>query len=134
MNVVDILACFYFFTERLVLQNDSLSNFYKTYRLFKIFGVLRMLKLLDKFNFFKILRKILKKNVKYYLNVVIILFFIISVYSLLGLQIFGLKFELKNKKSMIYNYNSITNAWIITFEMMTLDKWYDLLLHSYQYL
>ena len=130
MNLIYFFGSIFFLTDYF-FSNEKLFGNEK--RFFEIFMTLRIIKLLTLMKYLRKLEKMLKKCLHLYLNFLILIVFDIFSFALLGMQIFGLKYNEVIYDSQIYNYNNIFDSFLITFDVLTLDSWYKILITSFKY-
>lgn len=121
MNIIDFLAFLYFLLDlifsRISENVDSYSRF------FKIMYVIRLWKFLKKLEYMKIIKYVFKNT---YISFIFILFLnviSISIYSILGMQLYKHKFDMEVKYNTERNFNSFEKSFMTVFSIITMDNW-----------
>ena len=82
-------------------KGSSLSTF-RTIRIFRIFRVLRVTKVLRFLNFMKVIMRVLANSIDSFIYIALLLFLFIFIYSLLGMQLYGGKFNFDDNEVLIF--------------------------------
>jgi len=129
MNIIDFVACFYYLID-LVLNNiDEISGSYITYyRFFKIMYVLRLWKLLKKLEYMKIIKYVFKNTYSSFIFILLLNVISISIYSILGMQLYKDQFDLTITSNLVRNFNSFDESFMTVFSVITMDNWDSLLI------
>lgn len=128
MNIIDILACLYYVVDQ-CFNFGNFSEVYSVYyRFFKIFYVLRLWKLLKKLEYMKIIKYVFRITYSSFIFILFLNILAISVYSILGMQLYKDKFDEKLEINLIRNFNDFQSAFIAVFSIITMDNWDSILI------
>ena len=89
--------------------------------------VLRIVRLLREFEFTKVIINTFYNSVENFINILLLLFIFLYIFTLLGMNLFGGE-TLKDNRQ---NWNSFLNSFICTFQIMTLENWNSLMYEIY---
>lgn len=93
MNLFDFAIVIISWIEEIYFSgtNNSFTAF-RAVRLFRTFRVLRVTKLLRSLKFMHVIVGVVSRSIKKFMYIAILLFLLIFIYALLGMEIFGGKF------------------------------------------
>lgn len=106
----------------------SVISAFRTARVFRIFKVLRILRIAKIFRYLRSMAHIIVvigKSVSKYMYIGLLLFILIMIYSILGMQIFGGKFQTDEKTRT--NFDTFHWSFITNFQILTLENWQNIL-------
>lgn len=93
------------------------------YRFFKIIYVLRLWRQLKKLEYMKIIKYVYQTTYSSFFFILCINFLSISVYSILGMQLYKDKFNLALQNNLERNFNNFEKAFTTVFSIITMDNW-----------
>jgi hypothetical protein len=123
MNYIDALVVILSIIELLFLggSNTSISAF-RTIRIFRTFRVLRVARL---FRYLKSMAKIIRivgNSISDFAFIALLLLLFSCIFALLGMQIFGGKFDFPEGKPRA-NFDDFHWAFVTVFQVLTLENW-----------
>ena len=129
MNIIDFLACFYFLLDLILSKFDTIYGTYIIYyRFFKIMYVLRLWNLIKKLDYMKIIKYVFKNTYSSFCFILLLNVISISIYSILGMQLYKDKFDLTIPSNLERNFNSFEKSFMTVFSIITMDNWDALLI------
>jgi hypothetical protein len=117
--------------EDAAVQKSAISAF-RAIRIFRIFRVLRVTRLLRGLLFMKIIVQVIGKTIEDFAYISMLLFLMIIIFSLLGMQIFGGNFVYEDQEYVRMNFDSFFNAFLSNFQILTLENWTDILVLAFR--
>ena len=125
-----MLSLVYFFFDSLEFLNFS-ENF-TSFRILRIVYALRILRLLRKLEYMFVILFILNNYFFLFFYTFLILFWIIFIYSLFGIQFFQREtVDFHNLEYQQFDFSRILNAVMTCFNIITLDNWYHIIVIAY---
>jgi hypothetical protein len=112
-------------------QKSAISAF-RAIRIFRIFRVLRVTRLLRGLLFMKIIVQVIGKTIEDFAYISMLLFLMIIIFSLLGMQIFGGNFVFEDQEYVRMNFDTFFNAFLSNFQILTLENWTDILVLAFR--
>lgn len=110
--------------------SNSLSAF-RAVRIFRTFRVLRVTRLLRSLRFMKVIIDVVSSTIEQFTYIGLLLFLFIFIFSLLGMQLFGGKYNfLLPGERARQNFDDITSALLTVFQIMTIENWPDILVSA----
>eukprot|EP00330_Aristerostoma_sp_ATCC50986_P010885 CAMPEP_0114596870 /NCGR_PEP_ID=MMETSP0125-20121206/19063_1 /TAXON_ID=485358 ORGANISM="Aristerostoma sp., Strain ATCC 50986" /NCGR_SAMPLE_ID=MMETSP0125 /ASSEMBLY_ACC=CAM_ASM_000245 /LENGTH=316 /DNA_ID=CAMNT_0001800679 /DNA_START=3399 /DNA_END=4349 /DNA_ORIENTATION=+ len=127
MNLFDFAIVVISWVEEIYFSgsNNSFSAF-RAVRLFRTFRVLRVTKLLRSLKFMRVIVGVVSRSIKKFMYIFIILFLLMFIYSLLGMNLFKGRFNFEDNTSR-QNFDSFGNSFMAVFQIMTQENWNDIL-------
>lgn len=71
---------------------------------------------------------IAKKTFQQYIYLTFLMFFVIFVYGLIGMELFAGNFDQNTELGQLHSYDDPIKAWITVFNILTNDDWYGVLI------
>jgi len=117
LSVVEMVA-------DLILAGDGGSNLaqFKALRMLRTFRVFRIARLLRALESMQTIIQVMVKSYKSFIYITILMFLFIYIFSLLGVELFGNKFNYDGEVPRT-NYDSFDTAFITVFQVMTMENW-----------
>ena len=133
MNLFDALIVILSLVDWIFSANGKSKKLsaFRAIRLLRTFRVLRVTKLLRSLAYMKIIIGVIIRSLKKFIYIALLLLLLIFIYSLLGMQIFGGKFNYADNNGdnrLREDFNSFTDAFITVFQVMTQENWPDLII------
>ena len=128
MNIFDGFIVIISLVEEIFLDNNGTSaiSAFRTVRIFRTFRVLRVTKLLRALEYMKIVIRVIGRSLEKFIYIALLLLIMIFIYTLLGMQVFGDKFNFEDK-SVRQNFDSFFQGFLSVFQIMTMENWQQLL-------
>ena len=79
----------------------------------------------------KVIIAVISKSISTFMYIALLLLLFIFIYSLLGMQFFGGKFNFSDSPSR-QNFDSFLNSALTVFQILTLENWQDILANAYR--
>ena len=102
----------------------NLTNKYQFIRFFDLIFVMRLLRLLKYMKFTSIMIDILKRTLFPFLSIGFILFLILFIFSLLGVELFRNNLTTNSFEGQEYSFQSFQLAFYSCFNLINLNNWY----------
>lgn len=116
LSVVEIVLAGVFAQE-----GGGLTAF-KTIRVFRTFRVLRVARLLRALHSMQVIIAVIQRSAGSFLYITMLLFVFIFIFTLLGMQIFGGRFNFETGKPR-GNYDTFNIALVTVFQVLTMENW-----------
>ena len=128
MNIFDGLIVIISLVEEIFISGDGKSaiSAFRTVRIFRTFRVLRVTRLLRSLAFMKVIIGVISRSIKSLMYIALLLFIMIFIYSLLGMQFFGGKFDF-DTNGVRQNFDNFFNAFLSVFQITTLENWQQIM-------
>ena len=135
MNLFDALIVILSLVDWIFSANGKSKKLsaFRAIRLLRTFRVLRVTKLLRSLAYMKIIIGVIVRSLKKFIYIALLLLLLIFIYSLLGMQLFGGKFNYADNKGdnrLREDFDSFVDAFVTVFQVMTQENWPDLLILS----
>lgn len=104
-------------------QKSSLSAL-KTFRIFRTFRVLRVARLLRTLQSMQTIMNVISRSIAEFFYIALLLLLFIFIYSLLGMQFFGGKFNFPDGIP-VTNFDNFNSAFVTVFTILTMENWPD---------
>ena len=95
---------------------------FATVRMFRTFRVFRIARLLRALESMRTILGVIVRSYKSFVYITLLMFVFIFIYSLLGMQVFGGKFDYPDGKPR-GNYDGFTIAAVTVFQVLTMENW-----------
>jgi hypothetical protein len=105
------------------LKSFAMIKIFRTFRVFRIARLLRSLESMQT------ILGVITRSYKSFIYITLLMFVFIFIFSLLGMQIFGGKFNYEDGKPR-GNYDSFTVAAVTVFQVLTMENWQTVLYDS----
>ena len=105
LNWFDCLIVIISVIELMALSQNSSLTAFRTIRIFRTFKILRVARLLRYFHYMPKLIKVITRSLSISLYLALLLLIFITIFALIGMQIFGGKFNLNNSKANFDNFH-----------------------------
>jgi hypothetical protein len=115
MNIFDLLVVLLSLIEILFLDSSSFSAF-RSVRIFRTFRVLRVTRLIRSLDYMQVIIHVLGDSLQDFFYISLLLLLFVYIYSLLGMQLFGGKFNFA-QSDIRNNFDSFGNAFISVFQV-----------------
>ena len=126
MNVFDALIVSLSLFELLIFGNGgSAISAFRSVRIFRIFRVLRMTRLIRQLQYMKVIMDVVSKAIEDFMYIFLLLILFNYIYALLGMQIFGGKFNFIDAPRM--TFDDFFAAYMTVFDLLTIENWNDTL-------
>jgi hypothetical protein len=130
MNYFDTVIVVLSLIEVYFLSNSTKSaiSAFRVARIFRVFRMLRILRVAKIFRYVKSLAhlvKVIGMNMSRYMYLGLLLFLLLVIYSLIGMEIFAGKFE--KSKSFRNNFDSFHASFVTNFQILSVENWQSVL-------
>ena len=130
MNYLDGSVVLLSIVELVFLSDGSSSlSAFRTVRIFRTFRVLRVARLLRTLQSMQVIIGVISRSISSFVYIAMLLLLFVFIYSLLGMQIFGGKFNFEDGLPR-GNYDSFNSAFVTVFQVLTMENWQDILYDS----
>jgi hypothetical protein len=104
---------------------DSGANLqaFRTVRVFRTFRVLRVTRLLRGLESMIQIIKVIQDSFEAFFYITILMFTFVFIYALLGMQVFGGKYDFGDEEASRGNYDRFSIAFITVFQVLTMENW-----------
>ena len=127
INYLDATVVFLSLIELIFLSGSSSAiSAFRTIRIFRTFRVLRVAKLLRHMKSMNVIISVLSKSISSFIYLALLLLLFIIIFALLGMQIFGGKFNFPEGQPR-GNFDSFHSAFVTIFQILSLENWPDVL-------
>jgi hypothetical protein len=131
-NFLDCSIVVISLTEIIFLDGQAALSAFLALRVFKVlkmlraFRVLRVAKLFKSLHMIQQVIEVIEKTIAPFLYTCVLLLIFIFIYSLIGMQLFGGKMDMKGERPR-QNFDSFHKAFLSMFQVLTLEDWQNLL-------
>ncbi|EWS72781.1 cation channel family transporter (macronuclear) [Tetrahymena thermophila SB210] len=126
MNIFDAIIVILSILELAVLSGSSSVSAFRSLRILRVFRVLRVTRLLRSLQFMKVLIAAISSTLEQFIYILLLLFLIMFIYALLGMNIFGGNWPTFNSNiPSRFNYDQFLNAYMAVLDLVTLENWND---------
>ncbi|KAL4431571.1 hypothetical protein ABPG74_017276 [Tetrahymena malaccensis] len=126
MNIFDAIIVILSILELAVLSGTSSVSAFRSLRILRVFRVLRVTRLLRSLQFMKVLIAAISSTLEQFIYILLLLFLIMFIYALLGMNIFGGNWPTFNSNiPSRFNYDQFLNAYMAVLDLVTLENWND---------
>ncbi|KAL4477028.1 hypothetical protein ABPG72_011725 [Tetrahymena utriculariae] len=126
MNIFDAIIVILSILELAVLSGTSSVSAFRSLRILRVFRVLRVTRLLRSLQFMKVLIAAISSTLEQFIYILLLLFLIMFIYALLGMNIFGGNWPTFNSNiPSRFNYDQFLNAYLAVLDLVTLENWND---------
>uniref|UniRef100_A0A0G4H4M4 Ion transport domain-containing protein n=1 Tax=Chromera velia CCMP2878 TaxID=1169474 RepID=A0A0G4H4M4_9ALVE len=108
-------------------QGTSLSAF-RALRLFRVFRVLKAARLLRRLKAMRTIADVISRSVWTFAYIGILLLLFLFIFALLGMQLFGGKFDFDGEGPPYANFDSFHRSILACFQLITLENWNGILI------
>lgn len=128
MNLFDGVVVIISLVEQITSSGSGKSavSAFRTVRILRTFRVLRVTKLLRALSFMKIIIGVISRSLQKFIYIAMLLFILIFIYSLLGMQIFSGQFNFPNNPYR-ESFDGFFWSFLSVFQIMTVENWNDVL-------
>ena len=132
INLFDAIIVLISLVEAIFLTDTSIHaiSAFRAVRLLRTFRILRVTKLLRSLAYMQIIIGVVMRSIKKFIYIAALLFLLIFIYALLGMQIFGGQFSFSDNigdDRVRQNFDSFINAFMAVFQIMTQENWQQIL-------
>ena len=120
LNIIDLISLIYFTYEKINPDNSL--------QIFKITYIIRILRILRYLEYMYVILFIFRKNFSSFLYTLFILFWMIFIYSMIGMKIYGNKIDSSSFENQQFDFNSFLSSFMSVFNIITLGSWYKMFL------
>lgn len=111
----------------LIIESLAGKN-YSYFRFFYTLKVLRAFRIFKKIKYIQTLMDIFSKALSSFVYLLFLLILFNFVYSLIGMQLFGGKFDKIDSIYSKFNFDTFWVSFVTTFDIITLDNWIDIII------
>ena len=132
MNYVDGIVVILSIVELVFLgssESGSVFHAFQAFRILRTLRVVRMVRLLRVLHSMKLLIKVIGDTMTSFTYIGMLLIIFLFIYSLLGMQLFGGKFNFDDGKPR-QNFDSFHNAFLSVYQILTIENWQSLQYYS----
>ena len=108
-------------------SSEGTNSFGGFISVFRAFRLLRVFKLIRRWPRLQEILRAVMKSASGLLNFSILLFVVMVIYALVGMEFFGNKYEVNGLETPRANFNSLPFALITVFQVLTGENWNDVL-------
>jgi hypothetical protein len=108
-------------------SGTSAISAFRAVRIFRTFRVLRVGRLLRSLRYMKVIVDVVGGSLEQFTYIAMLLFLMIFIMSLLGMQIFGGNFNFPEQRHVRQNFDDFGTAFLTVFQILTLENWTDIL-------
>lgn len=127
MNLFDSIVVTLSLIETVFLSGTGLSAL-RAFRVFRAFRVLRVARLFRHLYYLHQLMRVIEKSIMTLIYMGILIFLFLVVFSLLGMQLFGGRFDFQDGRPRA-NFDNFNHAFLTSFQLLTMENWFQVL-HS----
>ena len=130
MNYLDGSVVILSIVELVFLSDGSSSlSAFRTVRIFRTFRVLRVARLLRTLQSMQVIISVISRSISSFVYIALLLLLFVFIYSLLGMQIFGGRFNFDDGLPR-GNYDTFNSSFVTVFQVLTMENWQDILYDS----
>jgi len=129
MNYFDALIVIVSIIELVFLAGTTTTTAFRTVRIFRTIRVVRVGRLLRYMQSLSRILNAISESISKFIFLAILLLLFILVFALLGMQIFGGKFDFPEGKPR-GNFDSFHWAFVTVFQVLSMENWPDLLYNA----
>ena len=132
LNYIDGTVVILSIIEMVFLDSTAASSVFRAFQAFRILRtlrVIRMVRLLRALRSMKLLIKVIGETITSFMYIGVLLLIFIFIYSLLGMQMFGGRFDF-SEGTPRQNFDSFNNAFLSVYQVLTVENWQSLLYAS----
>ncbi|TNV88166.1 hypothetical protein FGO68_gene13672 [Halteria grandinella] len=123
------------------MKGGSTLSAFRIIRIFRVMRVLRMMRLLRQLQSMQIIIGVIKRSIKSFMYIAILLLIFLFIYAILAMQLFGdiYSTHYPYNSAVIQtplsraNYDTFHNAFINVFQVMTITNWHIILYDTMYY-
>lgn len=128
MNYLDGMVVMLSVFELAFLSGGGALSAFRAVRIMRTFRVLRVARLLKSMQSMQTIIDVIGRSISSFLYLALLLLLFCFIYSLLGMQTFGGKFNFDDGVPR-GNFDSFNTAFVTVFQVLTMENWNDIL-HS----
>jgi len=117
---ITILSYSFLILQMIIGQTFDYSRYIYTFKVF------RVSRLFYQISFIQTLLSYLSKAFSSFIYLLFLLLIFNFVYALIGMQLFGGRFNKSDFRYQTFNYDTFWISFITTFDIITLDNWIDI--------
>lgn len=125
MNVFDCIVVVFSLIELSFLSSSTLSAL-RSIRVLRSFRAFRVARLFRSMRYMQTLISLISQSMENFIYMGLLLFLFLVVFSLLGMQLFGGRFDFDGEQPRS-NYDNFHFAFLSTFQLLTMENWFNLL-------
>lgn len=126
MNIFDGIVVILSLVEVIVLSGSGTLSAFRSVRIFRTFRVLRVTRLLRSLQFMSVIIEAITSTLDSSIYVGLLLILFLVIYSMIGMQLFSGRID-NNYSHIRQNFNTFTDAFIVSFQLLTVENWNDVL-------
>lgn len=126
MNIFDGIVVILSLVEVIVLSGSGTLSAFRSVRIFRTFRVLRVTRLLRSLQFMSVIIEAITSTLDSSIYVGLLLILFLVIYSMIGMQLFSGKID-NNHSHIRQNFNTFIDAFIVSFQLLTVENWNDVL-------
>ncbi len=133
MNYVDGIVVIFSVIELIFLNSSGSSGVFRAFQAFRIvrtFRVVRMVRLLRALRSMRLLIQVIGDTIASFAYIGMLLLIFIFIYSLVGMQLFGGRFNFQADGKPRQNFDSFNRAFLSIYQVLTIENWQSLLYSS----
>lgn len=125
-SLIDLMIVIYSwidYFQNLVYKDKNIDSYF---RIFRSFEALRVIRIILAMEYSKLLKNVIKNSISSFLNMTMLLFYFIIIFSLFGMQIFNWKPQESHSKILrtdCKSFQDFASSFITVFNLITLDNW-----------
>ena len=90
---------------------------FRTLRIFRTFRVFRMTRIIRSLRYMKVIIEVMSNTIDQFGYISFIMIMFIIIFALVGMQLFGGKFDFKDSNNVRSNFDSFTHSFITVFQI-----------------
>ena len=122
MNYLDGSVVILSIVEMAFMSGGGALSAFRTVRIFRTFRVLRVARLLRAMKSMMYIIMVISRSISSFIYLAMLLLLFIFIYALLGMQIFGNKFNFDDGKPRT-NFDSFNHAFVTAFIILSMENW-----------
>jgi hypothetical protein len=128
MNIFDGSIVMLSILEMTLLSGGSgkAVSAFRAVRIFRTFRVLRVTRLLRSLAFMQVIIQVIQATIENFIYICGLMFLFCIIYGLLGMEMYGKQFNFRDN-SIRGNYDSFFTAFLVVFQLLTLENWNDII-------
>lgn len=125
-SLIDLMIVIYSwidYFQNLVYKDKNIDSYF---RIFRSFEALRVIRIILAMEYSKLLKNVIKNSISSFLNMTMLLFYFIIIFSLFGMQIFNWKPQESHSEILrtdCKSFQDFASSFITVFNLITLDNW-----------
>ena len=133
MNYLDGGVVLLSIVELSMGSGSNTFSAFRTVRIFRTFRVLRVARLLRALHSMQVIISVIGSSIENFVFIALLLIIFIFIYALLGMQLFGGRFEFYDGIPRM-NFNSFWAAFLSVFQILTMENWQQIFYNAMRYI